>query len=359
MLAKIVTVVGARPQFIKAFPVCKALAHTGIEEFLVHTGQHYDAVMSQVFFSELKLPEPDLNLGVGSGPPGWQTSQMLTGLEKVLTEQRPDLVLVYGDTNSTLAGSLAALKMQLPLAHVEAGLRSFNRSMPEEHNRVLTDHAADLLFCPTPTAVDNLANEGITEGVHLVGDTMLDAVLAFVEQLGDASRLASGLGLEPEAYAVCTLHRPYNVDDPEVFRDILQAIGTSPLPVVFPVHPRTRARLEALGQDYSKRQPSLILTEPLGYLDMLALVRGSRLVLTDSGGLQKEAYFLGRPCLTIRPETEWLETLEDGWNTVLGSNGSGIHQAILNCRPAANSRRATKFGDGHASEKIVRILTGV
>ncbi len=244
---KILTVVGARPQFIKAAPVSKALRNAGHHEFLVHTGQHYDHAMSQIFFDELGIPQPDINLGVGSGSHGRQTGEMLIRLEEVIRDQQPDWVLVYGDTNSTLAGALAAVKLHVPVAHVEAGLRSFNRSMPEEHNRVLTDHCADLLFCPTQTAVDNLANEGITQGVYLVGDTMYDAVLQFGELARQRSRILETLGLTPRQYLLATVHRPYNTDNPENLRSIASAFVECGETVIFPVHPRTRVRMEETG----------------------------------------------------------------------------------------------------------------
>ena len=355
MAPKVLTVVGARPQFIKAAPVSRALEARGMEEFLVHTGQHYDQGMSQVFFDELGLAAPRVNLGVGSGPQGWQTARMLTGLEEIILAQEPDLVLVYGDTNSTLAGSLAAAKLPMPLAHVEAGLRSYNRSMPEEHNRVVSDHLADLLFCPTQTAVDNLAREGVTQGVRLVGDTMYDAVLQMAALARQRTELLARLELRPGEFAVCTLHRPYNVDQPDKLRAILGALEEMPLPVVFPVHPRTRARIRDLTA-WPGQGGALRLVEPVSYLDMLALMSYSRMVLTDSGGMQKEAYFLGRPCLTIRPETEWVETVAAGWNTLVGADPAAILDAARAARPVADQVGATAFGHGHAAEAIAEII---
>ncbi len=244
---KVVSIVGARPQFIKAVPVGKALRAAGHTEILVHTGQHYDDDMSAVFFRDLEIPEPDYNLGVGSGRHGWQTGQMLIRIEEVLLREKPDWVLVYGDTNSTLAGALAACKLRIPLAHVEAGLRSFNREMPEEHNRVLTDHCSDLLFCPTQTAVDNLAREGITKGVHLVGDTMYDAVLQFAEIARQRSTILQDLGLKPKEYLLATVHRPSNTDHPDNLRNILAAFAEIEEPIIFPVHPRTRQKMAEFG----------------------------------------------------------------------------------------------------------------
>jgi len=303
---KVVSVIGARPQFIKAAPVGQTLRAVDHTEVLVHTGQHYDDDMSAVFFRELEIPEPDYNLGVGSGLHGWQTGQMLIRIEEVLLAEKPDWVLVYGDTNSTLAGALAAVKLRAPLAHVEAGLRSFNREMPEEHNRVLTDHCSDLVFCPTQTAVDNLAREGITQGVHLVGDMMYDAVLQFAEIARQRSTILQDLGLEPKGYLVATVHRPYNTDVPENLRNILTAFLEIGEPIVFPVHPRTRRKIAQLdgtfGLERATRNVRMI--EPVGYLDMLVLEQNARLILTDSGGMQKEAYFFSVPCVTLRPETE-------------------------------------------------------
>jgi UDP-N-acetylglucosamine 2-epimerase len=356
---KALTIVGARPQFIKAAPVSKTLAAAGHQEFLVHTGQHYDYGMSQVFFEELGLPEPDVNLGVGSGPHGRQTGQMLIQLEEVMQAQRPDWVLVYGDTNSTLAGALAAVKLHIPVAHVEAGLRSFNRTMPEEHNRVLTDHCADLLFCPTQTAVEHLAHEGITRSVHLVGDTMYDAVLQFAEVARGRSTILSRLGLEPERYCLATVHRPYNTDDPEALGNILAALANMDEPVVFPVHPRTRKRIAELNGSGSEtwQTPNLLMIEPVGYLDMLMLEQNARLILTDSGGMQKEAYFFGVPCVTLRPETEWVETVAAGWNILSGANREQIVATVREQRKPAQGPDLL-YGAGDAAQAIVALLSG-
>ena len=315
---KVLSVVGARPQFIKAAPVGRALWAAGHTDVLVHTGQHYDENMSAIFFRELAIPEPDYNLEVGSGPHGQQTGEMLIRLEEVMEQERPDRVLVYGDTNSTSAGALAAVKSHIPVAHVEAGLRSSNRAMPEEHNRVLTDHCADLLFCPTQTAVDNLAREGITRGVHLVGDVMYDAVLQFGELARQRSTILHDLGLKPKGYLLATVHRPYNTDDYVRLQSILETFIEIGEPVIFPVHPRTRKRIAGLAGTLNLRAGAgdLRLIEPVGYLDMLMLEQNARLILTDSGGVQKEAYFFAVPCVTLRPETEWVETVKAGWNLV-------------------------------------------
>jgi len=354
---KIVSAVGARPQFIKAAPVSKALKEAGHTELLVHTGQHYDYEMSQVFFDELKISEPDINLEVGSGHHGWQTGQMLMRIEEVLLRDGPDWVLVYGDTNSTLAGALAAVKLQIPLAHVESGLRSFNREMPEEHNRVLTDHCSDVLFCPTQTAVNNLAKEGITRGVNLVGDTMYDAVLQFREIAKNHSKILQALGLKAKEYLLATLHRPYNTDVPANLNSILAAFIEIEEPIVFSVHPRTRQKIASSdNQLKSKLESSNIqIIDPVGYLDMLLLEQNARLVLTDSGGMQKEAYFFGIPSITLRPETEWVETVEAGWNVVVGSDRSSIVEKARTLQPPPQLQRPI-FGNGHASELIVRTL---
>jgi UDP-N-acetylglucosamine 2-epimerase len=364
---KIVTIVGARPQFIKAAPVSKAIRDHNekendprITEVLVHTGQHYDHGMSQVFFDELDISEPDLNLGVGSGSHGWQTGQMLVRIEEVLLEEKPDFVVVYGDTNSTLAGALAAVKLNLPVAHVEAGLRSFNRDMPEEHNRVLADHCSDLLFCPTQTAVDNLAREGVTKSVHLVGDTMYDAVLQFATVAREHSTILEDLDLEPKTYLLTTIHRPYNTDIPDNLRNILAAFAEIGEVIVFPVHPRTSKNIAALERAFPQEKVpgNLKMIDPVGYLDMLVLEENARLMLTDSGGMQKEAYFFGVPCITLRPETEWIETVETGWNVVAGADTSAIvegYQQAINSPPTG---RPNLYGDGRASEKIVSRLKG-
>jgi len=351
------SIVGARPQFIKAAPVSKALRAAGHTEILVHTGQHYDDDMSAVFFRDLELPEPNYNLGVGSGPHGRQTGQMLIRLEEVMQRERPDWVLVYSDTNSTLAGALAACKLRIPLAHVEAGLRSFNREMPEEHNRVLTDHCSDLLFCPTQTAVDNLAREGITKGVHLVGDTMYDAVLQFAEVARQRSTILQDLGLKPKGYLLATVHRPYNTDNPENLRNILAAFAKIEEPIIFPVHPRTRQKMAEFGLSDPQsaiRNPKFI--EPVGYLDMLMLEQNARLILTDSGGMQKEAYWLGVPCVTLRPETEWVETVEAGWNTVVGTGKEKLFATIA--QQTDNCRRVLPLliEDGQSTTKVVDII---
>lgn len=354
---KVLTVVGARPQFIKAAPVSRSLRASGHEEFLVHTGQHYDHQMSRIFFEEMQIPEPDINLEVGSGSHAEQTAEMLRKLEQVMKDARPDWVLIYGDTNSTLAGALAAAKLQLQLAHVEAGLRSFNRAMPEEHNRVLADHCASLLFCPTQTAVDNLKKEGITEGVSLVGDTMYDAVVQFAELASAQSKILEQLNLQPGKFILATVHRAYNTDDPEILRGLLESFVELQEPIIFPVHPRTRQKINELGNAVAARlhQSEVKMIEPVGYLDMLVLERHARMIMTDSGGMQKEAYFFNVPCVTLRPETEWIETVTAGWNVIAGVTPAGIKQAVRTTRWPAD-RAPEIFGDGRAAEKIVALL---
>jgi UDP-N-acetylglucosamine 2-epimerase len=348
---KVLTVLGTRPQYIKAAAVSRALRPLHVE-VLVDTGQHYDANMSDVFLQELEMPRPDRNLGIGSGSHGEQTARMMLALEPLLLSEEPDLVLVYGDTNSTLAGALVAAKLGVRLAHVEAGLRSFNRRMPEEINRVLTDHSADLLFCPTQTAAENLRAEGITRGVHTTGDVMADTLLRFLPRAQESSGAPARLGLEAASYVLVTLHRPGNVDDLRRLASLLEVLARLEDRVVFPVHPRTRVSLSELG--YSPA-PNIGLVDPVGYLDMLALEANARRIVTDSGGVQKEAYILGVPCVTCREETEWTETLETGWNVLAGSEPEGVLEAVL--RPPPAGERPQLFGDGHAAERIVELLS--
>jgi len=351
----ILTIVGARPQFIKAAPVCFALRDAGIRETLVHTGQHYDAQMSDIFFVEMGIPRPHYNLGVGSGSHGAQTAKMLSGIEELLMKEKPDQVLVYGDTNSTLAGALAACKLHIPVAHVEAGLRSYNKTMPEEHNRILTDHCANHLFCPTENAVQNLAKEGIGEGVCLVGDTMYDAVLMFSEKAERCSTVLDRLSLHSKAYYLVTVHRPYNTDDECSMRILIEAFGQMEGVVVFPVHPRTRARIA----DFRLALPSnLLVTDPVGYLDMLVLQRHARVVLTDSGGIQKEACFVGTPCVTLRSETEWVETVQSGWNILAWGSAESILHAMAKQKSGGERLPLLAYGDGCAAPRIAGAIRG-
>ncbi len=348
-MVKIVTIVGARPQFIKAAPVSRVLRQTH-SEVLVHTGQHYDENMSAVFFDELGLPKPDHNLGVGSGSHGSQTAAMLTGIEQILLAEKPDWTLIYGDTNSTLAGALAATKLHINVAHVEAGLRSFNRRMPEEINRVLADHISDLLFCPSQTAVDNLAAEGISRGVHMVGDVMADALAFASARARTHSDILQRLSLTEKGFLLATVHRAENTDDAERLRAILDAFAALDDPIVFPLHPRTRARIEALNLK-SKIQ-NLQCIEPVGYLDMVRLEQAARMILTDSGGIQKEAYWLGAPCVTLRDETEWVETMQAGWNVLVGANTERIIDAVQSFEPPL--ARPILYGSGHSADEIVQ-----
>ncbi len=348
---KIVTVVGARPQFIKAAPVSRRLRQRATE-VLVHTGQHYDDNMSAVFFRELDLPEPDYHLGVGSGAHGAQTGQMLARIEEVLLQEKPDWLLIYGDTNSTLAGALAAAKLHIPVAHVEAGLRSFNRRMPEELNRLIADRLSDLLLCPSQTAVDHLAAEGLTAGVHLVGDVMADALDEAVARARSESTVLDRFGLQAGRYLLTTVHRAENTNDLARLRSILAAFAALNETIIFPVHPRTRAVLEQL--DSAPRPPHLRLIDPLGYLDLARLAGSARLILTDSGGLQKEAYWLGVPCVTLRDETEWVETVQTGWNVLTGAETDAIVQAARGFQPPLE--RPALYGDGRAAERIVAVL---
>ncbi|MFH0910624.1 MAG: UDP-N-acetylglucosamine 2-epimerase (non-hydrolyzing) [Planctomycetota bacterium] len=354
---KVLSVVGARPQFIKAAPVSRAL-RSSCTEYLLHTGQHYDDNLSKIFFEELGIPEPDENLGVGSGAHGRQTGEMLIGIEAALLRVTPDCVLVYGDTNSTLAGALAACKLHVPVAHVEAGLRSFNRTMPEEHNRVLADHVSDFLFCPTEASVANLYREGMEKGVHLVGDVMYDAVLQYGERASERSSILHDLALKPGGYFLATVHRPGNTDEPAHLAEIFAALAALEKPVVFPVHPRTRERIAAYrAQDSSFPDPKALgvrMIDPVGYLDMLSLERHARAILTDSGGMQKEAYFLSVPCLTLREETEWVETVQSGWNTLVGHDRAAIIKAARQEPPSDVPRGG--YGNGDAAVRIVGIL---
>ncbi|GAW94008.1 non-hydrolyzing UDP-N-acetylglucosamine 2-epimerase [Calderihabitans maritimus] len=354
---KIATIVGARPQFIKAAPVSRELRKHH-QEIIIHTGQHYDYNMSAVFFEEMDIPRPDYNLGVGSGNHGWQTGRMLEGVEEVLLKESPDLVLVYGDTNSTLAGALAASKMHIPVAHVEAGLRSYNKRMPEEQNRVLTDHISSLLFCPTETAVQNLHREGITTGVYLVGDVMYDALVYNLAIAREKSDILERLQMFPGEYVLATVHRAENTDDLANLQNIVEALTRIDSPVVFPLHPRTKARLiEADLLNFLEVNDCVLLIPPVSYLDMLVLVSNAEVVLTDSGGVQKEAYILGVPCITLREETEWVETVAAGWNILTGTRPEKILSAIMRMRSTDLPERKPVFGDGQASMKIISILS--
>lgn len=349
---KILSIIGARPQFIKCAPLSRAIRREH-EEILVHTGQHYDAVMSDVFFNELNIPRPDYNLGIGSGTHGEQTGRMLAEIEKLVVKEQPDLVLTYGDTNSTLAGALAASKLHIKVAHVEAGLRSFDRSMPEEINRLITDHISNILFCPTETAVKNLKNEGITDGVHNVGDVMMEAMENNRKIAEEKSTILNDMALTPKQFMVATVHRPANTDSKENLSSIVKAFCSAYETIVFTVHPRTEKYLKEYGL-WDELYLSIKVIPPVGYLDMLKLMANSKKILTDSGGIQKEAYMLGVPCVTLRENTEWMETVEDGWNVLVGADCGKITDAIDGFEGA--DVRSDVFGRGDASERVCEVL---
>jgi UDP-N-acetylglucosamine 2-epimerase len=348
---KILSVVGARPNFVKLAPLSRAVRNK-FEEVIVHTGQHYNYEMDKIFFDELGIPEPDYHLGVGSGTHGHQTGEMIKRIEDVLIEEEPELVLDFGDTNTTLAGAIAAVKLHIKIAHVEAGLRSYDKKMPEEINRVLVDHCSDLLFCPTKTAVDNLRNEGIIGGVYLTGDVMVDSLDYCITIAEKKSKILDELGLKPKEYFLATVHRAENTDDPERLRRIVDAFCEAGN-VVFPCHPRTEKLLRQFGL-WDRLQENVKIIKPIGYFGMLLLEKNSKKILTDSGGVQKEAYILGVPGITLRDNTEWVETVEDGWNVLVGAEKETIVKAIREFEPETEQRDV--FGKGDASEKMVRII---
>lgn len=350
----VLTVVGNRPQFIKAAAVSRPLRREH-SEVLIHTGQHFDDELSRVFFDELGLPSPDRELGIARGSNTSQTARMLRALEPVVAEIGPDVVLVYGDTNSTLAGALAGAQARIPVAHVEAGMRSFDRSMPEELNRVLADHASELLLCSSEAAVTNLRREGVDGRVELVGDVMVDLAATVQPSARERLDLVRGRGLEPGGYVLATAHRAGTVDDPERLRRLVELLLTLPFPVLLPLHPRTHARLRSAGLlERLQRSAQLVVTAPLGYVEFAALLCNAMVVLTDSGGVQKEAYQAGVRCITMRPNTEWVETVEVGWNTLVDLDPEAARAALD--RPPAPDRPPL-YGDGHASERVVDALT--
>ncbi|MCS0790798.1 UDP-N-acetylglucosamine 2-epimerase (non-hydrolyzing) [Cytobacillus firmus] len=345
---KFLTVIGARPQFIKAAPVSRELRKNH-HEIYIHTGQHYDKNMSDIFFEELNIPKPDYHLNVGSASHGRQTADMLAGIEEIILDEKPDYLLVYGDTNSTVAGAMAAAKLHIPVIHIEAGLRSFNKKMPEELNRIMTDHISEFLFCPTNTAVKNLTNENITENVFNVGDVMYDAVKYNQQLSEEKSSILKDLGLKKKDYYLITVHRAENTDNEKNIKNIIAAFSKIEGKKVWPIHPRTKNIIKNLGIDLDS-VPELLVIDPVGYLDILSLESNATKIITDSGGIQKEAYFLQVPCITLREQTEWIETLEDSANILTGTDPEKIQDAI-----AENPSPAYKeyFGNGDASLKIV------
>lgn len=357
MTRKIVTVVGARPQFIKAAAISRVIRNEyagTLEEVLVHTGQHYDHNMSQVFFDELDIPPPKYNLDISGGNHGAMTGKMLEAIEAVLLDEKPDWVLIYGDTNSTLAGALAAVKLHIPVAHVEAGLRSFNMRMPEEVNRILADRVASLLFCPTEAAVDNLKNEGVVSGVSNVGDVMYDVAVYYKDRCAKNGEILKRIGLTPGGFALATCHRAENTDDPLRLREICQGLAdvAEHMDVVLPLHPRTRRLLSDGGMLPLLGRVRLV--DPLSFMEMLALEQSARVVITDSGGVQKEAFFYGVPCVTMRDETEWVETVQLQWNRLVGASRNLIASAVISAVPGVSG--VSPYGDGRAGQRIVETI---
>ena len=347
---KIISVVGARPQFIKLAILSKELRENH-NEIIIHTGQHYDDNMSRYFFEEMQIAKPDYNLNIGSGSHGKQTAEMLIGLEDIFLHQKPDVVITFGDTNTTLATGLAATKLNIPVAHVEAGLRSHNREMPEEINRILTDHISDYLFAPTLTAMENIKSENLYGKPFLVGDVMYDSLLYYGKIAEQKSRILKNLKLKQKEYILLTLHRPYNVDNIQKLQNIFSALKQTKRFIVFPVHPRSRKMIESTNTIIPE---NISIIEPLGYLDFIFLQKHSEKIITDSGGIQKEAYLNGIPCITIRPETEWIETVKAGWNVLVGDKKDQLIENCLHFKPPHN--RPRYFGDGDSSKKIISIL---
>ena len=347
---KIISVVGARPQFIKLAILSKELRENH-NEIIIHTGQHYDDNMSRYFFEEMQIAKPDYNLNIGSGSHGKQTAEMLIGLEDIFLHQKPDVVITFGDTNTTLATGLAATKLNIPVAHVEAGLRSHNREMPEEINRILTDHISDYLFAPTLTAMENIKIENLYGKPFLVGDVMYDSLLYYGKIAEQKSRILKNLKLKQKEYILLTLHRPYNVDNIQKLQNIFSALKQTKRFIVLPVHPRSRKMIESTNIIIPE---NISIIEPLGYLDFIFLQKHSEKIITDSGGIQKEAYLNGIPCITIRPETEWIETVEAGWNVLVGDKKDQLIENCLHFKPSHN--RPRYFGDGDSSKKIISIL---
>lgn len=345
---EILSIVGARPQFIKLAPLSEKLRHKH-QETIVHTGQHYDYLMSDKIFSDLGIRPPDIHLNIGSGTHAYQTAEMMKAIELVLIERKPDLVIVFGDTNSTLAGAIATSKLNIPLLHIEAGLRSYNKHMPEEINRIATDHVSDFLFAPTPTACKNLENEGKSKGVFLTGDIMVDTLTNNLKIAEENSTVLSQYKLEPDKFHLLTLHRGYNVDNAENLEHIISQFSEVSEKIVFPVHPRTRKVLSKIGSIPT----NLLLTEPLGYLDFIKLENSCLKIITDSGGIQKEAYIMKKPCITLRTETEWVETVEEGWNLLLSPQDKYISKKITGFTPP--KKQANIFGENVADKMVETI----
>lgn len=356
---KIISVVGARPQFIKAAQLSKAIVKSGHIEKIIHTGQHYDNNMSSYFFIQLDMPFPDYNLNVGSASDGEQTALMLSRIEKVLQKEKPRVVIVYGDTNSTLAGALAACKLHIPVAHVEAGVRCYKRDMPEEINRVLTDHTAEILFCPTQTAVENLRREGIEKHVYLVGDIMYESMINHIELARKRSNILSEICVTPQRYYLATIHRAENTGSYNSMREIMDALISLDLPVVFPIHPRAKKMLNKFKLQVDDKA-QLKIVPPVTYFDMLILEENAKAILTDSGGVQREAWLLHKPCLILRSETEWVETIEGNGAILVGSNKWKIIGTIKHLENfKAKKGKRNVYGDGNTSEKIVRTLSKI
>lgn len=356
MIKKVITVIGARPQFIKAATVSRELKKSGIKEKIIHTGQHFDDNMSQVFFDEMEIPKPDYHLNIHSLSHGAMTGRMIEGIEKILMDEKPDLLIVYGDTNSTIAGALAAQKLHIPIAHVEAGLRSFNMKMPEETNRILTDRISDILFCPTDTAVENLKKEGFDNfdsKIIRCGDVMLDAALFYEKRSGEKSTIIKELQLKESNYILCTIHRQENTDDEARLNNIISALNflSKDYKIVLPLHPRTRKIIENLSIKL-EFEP----IDPVGYFDMIQLIKNSEFVMTDSGGLQKEAFFFKKYCLTLRDQTEWIELVNNGFNTIVGANKDNIITEVEKIANKTLNFNLDLYGDGKASKLIVEFL---
>jgi UDP-N-acetylglucosamine 2-epimerase len=351
---KIASIIGARPEFVKEAPLFRRLAGKN-EEFIIHTGQHYDYLMSKVFFDELGIPEPKYNLEVGSGLHGKQTADMLEKTEQALLIEKPDIVVVSGDTNTTLAGALAAKKLGIRLAHIESGMRSFDKTMPEEINRIITDHISDVLFCSTVAAAKNLKKEGITKNVFMVGDIMVDSIMENMPLAENKSRILEKLELSKKQYLLATVHRASNTEEKSNLKSIIDAFLDSKEKIIFPVHPRTRKKLEEFGLINNLEESNAALIDPVSYLDMLVLEKNARKILTDSGGMQKEAYYFKVPCITLRDSTEWVETVKDKWNILVGADKKKIIHAISNFNP--KGRQKEDYGKGNAGRRIAQIIS--